>query len=174
MLGRLHRQGEPEIVLGLAPAGEGQPPGPLQRAPQVGEGRLRVLEEHHAEAGEQHIDRLGRLPDLAIAFGEADVGELLGRGRLTRDVEQHGRGVNADHLAGSDLAGDLQGGLAAAAADIQDDIPRHEPRLYHGRPADGIELAVQPLVQHGPGAAHGVVPVGDLLGVGGLGHGIVS
>jgi len=85
---------------------------PCRRAlGDVGEGRDRVAEEHHAEAGEGRIVRAGRKGvGLGVGFQEVDVAAVARA--LAGDLE-HGRGdVDAlDVAVGADPLGQLQTGL---------------------------------------------------------------
>ena len=54
--GGLQRDPDPVILFHGLPATKGQPAPGLQGGAQVGEGRHRVVEEHHTEAGKQQVE----------------------------------------------------------------------------------------------------------------------
>ena len=132
----------------------------------VGEGRLRIGEEHDAEAGEDPVEARRREGvSLGVGLDEADVAQT--RRAAPRDVQHGARDVGSDHLSvRCDGVGELEAGRAGTTADIEQAFARARRQCGHGRLAQGRELAVERRLQIGPGGPRGVVPVGDLSGVG--------
>ena len=124
--------------------------------------RDRIVEEHHAMAGEEQVDRgqPQRGPDR-IAGNEAAPlrPDLLPPGVGDRD--QVGRQVEADHLCVGPGRGDRQAGRARAAAEI--DHPAHPIRRRQDPAFEMIlqagEAAVGPPPLARPGLAYPTAPV---------------
>jgi hypothetical protein len=171
---RGHRH--PRIALARLPAHEGEPPARAQRAAQVGEGRRRVGEEHHAEARVEAVEggvaEVGRLRVLAAPRDA--VRKPRRRGAGAGPLEHRGRDVDRQHAAAlAHRLRDLERGPAAAAADVEHALARLERGARQGRGAERAHLGVEPLLHGHPGGAGGLVPVADHVGVGGSlgGHG---
>jgi len=166
---RAHWQQHPLVQRQGPPADERQPAAGPKRLMQIGEGGRRVAEEHHPEAREDGVGpAAGEGAGLGVGLEEPRIGQARLGGPASGDG-QHGRGdVDAEHRSvRPDLAGQLQAGLAAAATDIDQTFVSGRPEGRHGRTAERLKLAVEPVLLGHPGFAGRRVPVCDLVGVGG-------
>ena len=168
-----HRGQHPGIFRQRTPADEGQPPTRLQPLADIREGRRRVGEEHHPEAGKGRVQRAGReRMGLGVGLHEARLRDL--RAAPAGFLQHRPGDVDASDRPGlAHSRGERQGGPAAPAADVDEPLSRLGVQRRHGRHADAFQLSVEEVGKLGPGPARGVVPIGDLVGVGagvGLAH----
>jgi len=134
---------------------------------QVLEGGDRIGEEHHAEARKDRVERLLEGERLRVGAYERDARIP---GALARRGKQRFRDVEAEDPAGrSDGLGELQGRLAAAAADVEDVLTDSRSERFERRAPQRIELTIEPLPLRHPDVRGGAVPVVDLLRVDGHG-----
>ena len=164
----LERQREPGIVLERRPADERQAAARAQRARQVAKGADRIAEEHHAEARHHEV--------VACAL------EPVGLGiRLERGARWRGRACmtrrRATASSGSEMSiartdpcaptarGELQGGGAGAAADVDHAFAGADPRPGDQRLGQRREALIERLLAGDPPASRLRVPVLGLIGV---------
>ena len=139
------RQREPGIALERRPADEGEAPAGAQRGQQVGKGRDRVGEEHHAEARDQQIvgaplESVG----LGIAVDEADVAVALLGAAPPRERQHRLGDVEREHRAvGPDALGQRQRGGAGAAADVDHALARRHRRAADQPVGDEAEALIE-------------------------------
>jgi hypothetical protein len=110
-----------------------RPPGRKAFA-HVAKPRDGIGEEHGAEAREDEVELGLGQRDLGIAAHQRDVVEAAGLDVLAGEVEEGVAAVDADDVAlRADAPGQLDGGVAEAAADIEDAVARvHRQGGEHG------------------------------------------
>jgi hypothetical protein len=142
-----------------------RPPGRKAFA-HVAKPRDGIGEEHGAEAREDEVELGLGQRDLGIAAHQGDVGQAAGLDVLAGVVEEGVAAVDADDVAfRADAPGQLHGGVAEAAADIEHavagiDRQRGEHRLaVLGEPVDEDMLEADELRRQD------LVPEPDELGV---------
>ena len=170
VLHRVERHDQPGILLGFAPADESQSPARPQRAAQVGEGRGGIGEEHHAKPRHENIRRLLR-KILGAGVGEPEPRLAAERdGPFARPGEHPFGNVYAERPAAlADRRGGGQRRVAAAAADVDDFLTLAKVRGQEQLDRDRRENGVLDFLPFRPFSPGGAVPVGDLVGVRGLG-----
>jgi hypothetical protein len=105
--------------------------------------------------------------ELGVSHLEAHLGHAGRGGALTRPLEHGKRDVDAEHPArGAHAAPEIEAGVAAAAAHVDDPFTGDDRGTVHRTPTEGSDLAVEHRLVADPLRAGGLVPVADLLGVG--------
>ena len=124
LLDHLFRPVKP-LVVELAPphAGHQAAPG-TQCAGDVAERLHRIGEEHHPHPRERVVVGTSQVADLHVGREEVDVPDSLLPRVLDRGLDEGLGDVHAGGMAlGADQGGQLLGGVAEAAADVEDAIP---------------------------------------------------
>ena len=123
LLDRLLRPVKP-LVVELAPPDAGHQPAPgTQCAGDVAERLHRVGEEHHPHPRERVVVGTSQVADLHVGREEVDVLDPRLSRLLDRGLDEGLRDVHAGGVAfGADQGGQLLGGVAEAAADVEDPV----------------------------------------------------
>ncbi len=143
----------------------------------MGEGGGGFGEEHDAEARDEKIEG-GCAEIMRGGVGQHEFrGAAEFRGARSCAGNHGGGNVDAERAAGcAGLRGGIEGRCAAAAADIQDAFARLYACDVQHRSGEGLQHAVETVLETRPAFAHIAVPVVDLVGVragGGEGRGRV-
>src|SRR5690606_16840909 len=158
--------GEGGILLPRAEAGKQQAGAGRRETAQVGEGRHRSGEEHHAVARDEEVGReiARRTPDGGVGHLERKGGVMVA-GPLARGIHELRRDIHADHAAARMEPRNRQRQLAGAAADVERRVERallyalQEPFGQHAEAAIGTAPLRRPAIAGAPGPFVG--PDGD-------------
>ena len=155
-----HRQTGPVVLGRPAPADEDQPSVGLQRTLQIGEGRDRIVEEHHAEARDDPVE-------VAREVGQGGVGEAelhrpaaLRCGKVQGAPDQGRRDVQPHDIPGRTHAGGhVEGRRPGPAADVQHMVAHGRGGGARQGRAIGRQHPVQPVLVLDPAPPVVAVPV---------------
>ena len=112
------------VLLAGAPAKESQPAAAPQRLPQIGERRRRVIEEHHAEVAQHHVEYPGpERVQLGVGNLEPGVSDASTGGEPTRFGYLDPGKVRAQSMPVAGGARREDGRITAAAADVENVLP---------------------------------------------------
>jgi hypothetical protein len=159
--------GRPRIPVEGLPTDESQATTWTERGAQVRKGGGRVGKEHDAEAREDDVGVRAR-EDVRLRVGLLEVdGSCLGvTAPAAGLLEHHGRHVEAgDRAAASDPAGQLERGVAAAAADVDHPLARCDRGALHGAESEWGDLGIDQRADGHPAGPGALVPIAYLLGV---------
>ncbi len=162
---RLKRRHHPGVFARLPPAGEHQPTGWPQRAAQIGKGKHRVCEKHHAETRDQQIETC-RVERICRGVRQHEIDRQPGRRDLPRAAQHRRRDVDAQDMAGrTNLLCQRNRRGAAAATDIHDPFADPGPGAVDQDVGDRRQHGVLRLLAIGPALAGRAVPECDLIRV---------
>jgi hypothetical protein len=123
-----------------------------------------MLEEHHAEAREAEVVLGFEGVTLHIGGHEGDVIDACRRGPSSGILEKLLDAVQAQHLAPrTGLAGQHNGGIAPAAAHVQDPGSWRHREPLEGHPAVVAQAVHQDFLEPGELLGQGVVPELDVF-----------
>ncbi len=128
-----------------------------------------IGEEHHAEARNEPVGAdAGEIVRARVDAAKLDI-EAGGRGALARPAQHHLGDVDAEHGAfRPGFLRSLQRRVAAAAADIEHALAGRDVGGLEQQRGDWGEHAVLDVLPLGPLLAGVPIPVGRLIGVGGI------
>src|SRR6185312_12882647 len=112
------------VLLAGAPAKDRQPAAVVQRLPQVGERRRRVIEEHDTETAQQHVEGTGpERVHLSVGDLEPDVSDAGSSGEPPRFGDLDPGKVRAQGAPAAGGACRQDGHITATAPDVENVLP---------------------------------------------------